>query len=66
MKRKIDAAGLPVSMVTGDFAVPNNNDQGPDCLRKITPYLDLAHAFGASLIRVCMKKKEDIPWAQRA
>src|SRR5215813_8002197 len=47
MKRKIDAAGLPVSMVTGDFAVPNNNDQGPDCLRKITPYLDLAHALGA-------------------
>src|SRR5262249_38451736 len=66
MKRKIDAAGLPVSMVTGDFAVPNNNDQGPDCLRKITPYLDLAHALGASLIRVCMKKQEDIPWAQRA
>jgi sugar phosphate isomerase/epimerase len=66
MKRKIDAAGLKVSMVTGDFAVPNNNDQGPECLRKITPYLDLARAFGADLIRVCMKKKEDIPWAQRA
>lgn len=66
MKRKIDAAGLTVSMVTGDFAVPSNNDQGPDGLRKITPYLDLAHAFGATLIRVCMKKKEDIPWAQRA
>ena len=59
MKHKIDAAGLSVSMVTGDFAVPGNNDHGPDCLRNIKPYLDLAHAFGAGLIRVCMKKQED-------
>jgi sugar phosphate isomerase/epimerase len=66
MKSKIDSAGLPVSMVTGDFAVPSNNDRGPDGLRKITPYLDLAQTFGATLIRVCMKKKEDIVWAQRA
>jgi sugar phosphate isomerase/epimerase len=66
MKSKIDKAGLPVSMVTGDFAVPSNNDRGPDGLRKITPYLDLAQAFGATLIRVCMKKKEDVVWAQRA
>jgi sugar phosphate isomerase/epimerase len=65
-KQKIGAAGLPVSMVTGDFAVPSNNDHGPDCLRNIKPYLDLAQAFGASLIRVCMKKQEDIAWAQRA
>ena len=66
MKQKIDAALLPVSMVTGDFAVPSNNEHGPDCLRNIKPYLDLAQAFGASLIRVCMKKQEDIAWAQRA
>jgi len=66
MKNKIDAAGLTVSMITGDFAVPSNNDHGPDCLRNIKPYLDLAQAFGAGLIRVCMKKQEDIVWAQRA
>jgi len=66
MKGKLDNAGLPVSMVTGDFAVPSNNEHGPDGLRNITPYLDLAQAFGASLIRVCMKKKEDIVPAQRA
>lgn len=66
MRRKLDQAGLPVSMVTGDFAVPSNNDQGPDGLRWITPYLDLAQAFGASLIRICMKIDQDIYWARKA
>lgn len=63
---KIRAAGLEVSMVTGDFAIPMNNDEGPQCLRNITPYLDLAAAFSSDLLRVCMKKEEDIEWAQRA
>lgn len=62
----IKSAGLAVSMVTGDLAVPANNEQGPQCLRRITPYLDLAEAFGASLIRGCMKKDGDIQWARRA
>jgi sugar phosphate isomerase/epimerase len=66
MRRIVDAAGLKVSMVTGDFPVPANNDHAPDCLRHITPYLDLAETFGADLIRVGMKKPEDITWAQRA
>jgi len=64
--RKIRAAGLAVSMVTGDFAVPKNDDHGPDGLRNIKPYLDLADAFHSKLIRICMKKDEDIPWARRA
>jgi sugar phosphate isomerase/epimerase len=63
---KIKAAGLRVSMVTGDFAVPKNDEHGPDCLRDIGPYLDLAQTFGADLIRICMKKDEDIEWAARA
>ena len=63
---KIRDGGLVVSMVTGDFAIPMNNDEGPQCLRNITPYLDVAAAFGANLLRVCMKKEEDIEWAQRA
>lgn len=63
-RQKIDAAGLTVSMVTGDFAVPSNNEEGPMLLRNITPYLDLAEALGSSLIRVCMKKDEDIEFAQ--
>ena len=64
--RKIRAAGLPVSMVTGDFAVAKNDEHGPECLRNITPYLDLAQTFGANLIRVCLQKEEDIEWAVKA
>lgn len=66
MSEKIRRSGLVVSMVTGDFAVPRNDEHGPGGLRKITPYLDLADTFGASLIRVCMKTEADISWAQRA
>jgi sugar phosphate isomerase/epimerase len=58
--------GLGVTMVTGDFNVVYNNDAGPNCLRRIGPYVDLALALGAPLIRVAMKKEEDVPWAQRA
>lgn len=63
---RIRAAGLTVSMVTGDFAVPKNDEHGPDGLRNIAPYLDLAQTFGAKLIRICMKKDEDIEWAAKA
>lgn len=66
MSRRIGEAGLLVSMVTGDFAVPRNDELGPSGLRNIAPFLDLAQSFGADLIRICMKKEEDIPWAQRA
>ncbi len=66
MHAGIRAAALRVSMVTGDYAVPRNDEHGPDGLRNITPYLDLAEAFETDLIRICMKKDEDIPWAQRA
>lgn len=58
--------GLAVSMVTGDFAVPENGDEGPDCLRDITPYLDLAQALGSNLIRVCLKTEADVPFAQES
>jgi len=63
---KIRDAGLAVSMTTGDFKIPTNGDDGPDALRNITPYLDLAEAFGADLIRVCMKKDDDVDWARKA
>ena len=64
--QKIKDSGLVVSMVTGDFYVPQNDEHGPDGLRNIRPYLDLAESFGANLIRICMKKDEDIAWAQKA
>lgn len=57
---------LHISMVTGDFAVPLNNDEGPGALRNITPYLDLTELLGAALIRIAMKVEADIPWAQCA
>jgi sugar phosphate isomerase/epimerase len=60
------AQGLEVSMVTGDFPIPENSEEGPQALRNITPYLDLAAALGADLLRIAMKKEEDIEWAQRA
>lgn len=66
VREKIDAAGLVVSMVTGDFAVPANDEEGPMLLRNITPYLDLADALGSKLVRVCMKKEEDIAFAQKS
>ena len=64
--RKIRASGLPVSMVTGDFAIAKNDAHGPDCLRNITPYLDLAQLFGSNLIRICIQKEDDIEWAAKA
>ncbi len=66
MRRKLDAANLAVSMVTGDFAVPRNDQHGPEGLRNITPYLDLAQLLDAELIRICMKVEDDIPWARKA
>ncbi len=57
---------LAVSMVTGDFMVPENSVEGPGCLRHITPYLDLCLDMGSDLIRVCIKYADDMVWAQRA
>ena len=62
----LDSLGLAVSMATGDFPIPENNERGPYALRNITPYLDLAEALNCDLLRICMKKDDDIVWAQRA
>ena len=64
--RLLRARGLAVSMVTGDFPIPENTDEGPQALRNIAPYLDLAEVLGARLVRVALRKEEDIVWAQRA
>ena len=65
-KQILDAHGLGVSMLTGDFDVVYNNERGPDCLRSIGPYLDLADALGAPLIRVALKQQEDVAHARAA
>lgn len=62
----LEALGLAVSMATGDFPIPENNERGPDALRNITPYLDLAEALDCDLLRICMKTDDDIEWARRA
>ena len=65
-RQLLDGIGIPVSMVTGDYAVPENSAEGPGCLRNITPHLDLAEALGCDLIRICMKEESDIPYARKA
>ncbi len=66
VKGTVSEQGLTISMVTADFPVPENSDEGPNSLRNITTSLDLAEALGADLIRICMKKEEDIGHARRA
>ena len=66
-KEILSTLGLAVSMVTGDFPIPENHDQkGPEALRNIDPYLDLAETLGCDLLRICMKSEDDIRWAQVA
>ena len=65
-RKQADSLNLKVSMITGDFPVPLNNDEGPNGLRNITPYLDLTELLGSDLIRIAMKVEADIAWAQRA
>jgi sugar phosphate isomerase/epimerase len=62
----VEDAGLQVSMVTADVDVPLNNDRGPESLRNIGPSLNVAAALGCDLIRVCLKRREDIPFARTA
>ena len=66
MRETVEAHGLHVSMVTADFDVPLNNANGPNSLRDIGPSLDVAEALGCNLLRVCLKKDDDIPHAREA
>ncbi len=66
MQDVVASHGLRVSMVTADSDVPLNNENGPNSLRDIGPSLDVAEALGCDLIRICMKKPEDIPFARES
>jgi len=66
MRKVADAAGIKICMVTGDFDLPSNNANAPQCLRRIGPYCDVAEILGCDLLRVALKTDEDIPFAQRA
>ena len=63
---QVRCRALAVSMVTGDFPIPQNRDESPAALRNITPYLELAAALDADLLRISMKSALDIPSARRA
>ena len=65
-RNTLDTNDLAVSMATGDFAIPENGDEGPGCLRNITPHLDLAEALRCDLLRMCLKTEANIPHAQKA
>jgi sugar phosphate isomerase/epimerase len=65
-RQLLDALGLRVSMITGGYDVPANNERAGMALRNIGKHLDVAQALGADLIRIGMKAHTDIPWAQRA
>lgn len=58
--------GLSISMVTPDFAVPENSPEGPGVLRNIEPALDLCERLECDLIRVCLKTEPDIDAARLA
>lgn len=66
MREEVENAGLFVSMVTADFDVPLNNENGPNSLRNIGPSLAVAEDFGCDLIRICMKTEDDIEHAKKA
>ncbi len=65
-KELLDSHGLSVSMITGDFDTVYNNDRGPNALRNIEPYLQLATQLNAPMIRVALKNETDIAAAQTA
>ena len=62
----LDTNGLKASMVMGNVPLAANNAEAPDCLRNITPHLDLAERLGAALVRIMLQSEADIPHAQRA
>lgn len=65
-KRRLDELCLRATMVTANFDVPLNNQNGPGALREIGPHLDVADDFDCKLVRVCILSWSDLKWVQRA
>ena len=62
----LDTNDLKASMVMGNMPLAANNAEASNCLRNITPHLDLAERLGATLVRIMLQSEADIPHAQRA
>ena len=57
---------MSVSMITSNINLAKNNEYAATNLRNITPCLDLAEQLGTSLVRIMIKKNDDIKFAKRA
>jgi sugar phosphate isomerase/epimerase len=66
IRKLLDRQNLKTSMVTGDLPLAINNAQATNAIRNIAPYLDLANALGATLVRVMIHNVSDIADVQRA
>ena len=66
MKALLDTLGLRVTMVTGDVPLAANDHRAGQALRDIEPYLDLAAAFDAPLVRIMIKTPADLSLASGA
>jgi sugar phosphate isomerase/epimerase len=60
VRRVLDAAGLAVSMVTGDVALAANRGDVARILREPGPYVTLAQALGCDLLRVMVRSDEEV------
>ena len=62
----VTSNNLTVSMVTGDFDIPANNELAGIAQRNITPYIDLCKLLNSKLIRIAIKNLEDVKYTQYA
>ena len=62
----VTSNNLTVSMVTGDFNIPANNELAGIAQRNITPYIDLCKLLNSNLIRIAIKNLEDVKYTQYA
>lgn len=57
---------MKVSMITSNIHLAKNDELASDILKNITPTLDLAEKLKTSLIRIMIKKSDDIFYAKKA
>ena len=57
---------MKVSMITSNIHLAKNDEFASDILKNITPTLDLAEKLKTSLIRIMIKKSDDIYYAKKA
>ena len=57
---------ISVSMITSNIHLAKNDELASQTLRNITPTLDLAEKLRTSLVRIMIKKSEDIFYAKKA